>query len=141
MADNARAGLAQDRRAKTMVGVHMGQDQPFDRQIGAPPNRQIESLADRPRAAGVNHRHRLLADDETGVGDIAKIGRRLHGDLALVDENAGGDLADRDAESRSVGVTPDTTPALGRHRARPPARQRRRHRRLTGRQGGRVDRY
>ena len=46
-------------------------------------------------AAGVDHRDRVLADDESDIGDVAVVLARHQRGLALMHEYAWGDLADR----------------------------------------------
>ena len=113
MGDDRRARLAEDLGAEDVVGVHVRQDEPADRQRRPLADRRVECLADRARPTGVDHRHRLLADDEADVGD----GRRgSRGRPA----RAGPGARTRPGRSRTTGAG-RSRPRCGAQRA--PARR------------------
>jgi hypothetical protein len=75
--------------------MHVGVDHIADRQGGHRTDRPAQPLAFDGAAAGIDHRHRRLADDEADIGDAAFVLRRRLGLLALMDVDAGRHLLHR----------------------------------------------
>ena len=113
MADERRLVLQERAGAEHMVRMRMAHHHVADRQRCALLDRGAQGGAVGEAAARVEHQHRLLADDEAGIGDgVGVAGRRLlvH---AAAHMDAGRDLAQRErrrgaraAERQAAGAHP-----------------------------------
>ena len=114
MADDLGAAIGEGGRAHDVVGMDMGEDEVADRQR----RRRFDGLPQQPAmrqaAARVDHRDRIAADDEAGIGQRVEIVRRGVLIEARQDEDAGSDLGGssrRDAAAPSrAAATPSITP-------------------------------
>ena len=77
-----------------VVGVHVRVDDVLYGQLRAGADGCEQRLADARAAAGVDDGDPIAADDEAGVGGVARIARREDLVAPLVNENAGNDLVD-----------------------------------------------
>jgi len=81
--------------AEHMVGMAMGVDDVADRLGCASPHRRQQRLALTEAAAGVDHGHRILADDKADIGDVAFVLAGHEGGGPGVHEDSRCDFAHR----------------------------------------------
>ena len=75
MADELGMVVTECGGAEDMVGMDMGHDHIADRQPSPGADRGPEHDPLMIAAAGVDHRHRVISDDEPDIGDFAVICR------------------------------------------------------------------
>ena len=76
MADDLGAAIGEGGGAHDVVGMDMGEDEVADRQRRRGFDRLPQQPAMRQAAARVDHRDRITADDEAGIGQGIEIFRR-----------------------------------------------------------------
>ena len=89
VADEAGSLCGEGRIAEDMVGMAVGVDDVADRLGCAGPHRRQQRLALTEAAAGVDHGHRILADDKADIGDVAFVLAGHEGGGPGVHENSG----------------------------------------------------
>ena len=80
------------RVAKYVIGMNMRIDDIANRLRRHVADRGKQARAFAHAAAGINHRHRIVADDEADIGGVTLIGLTHHVDIADVNVDAGCDL-------------------------------------------------
>src|SRR5262249_3388554 len=80
--------------AKDMIGMAMRADDVSDRLVGAGADRRQQPPSLTHTAAGVDHRDRLVTDDEADIGDRAVVLARHQRSLTLMHEQAWSHFAD-----------------------------------------------
>src|SRR5262245_9653715 len=80
--------------AKDMIGMAMRVDDVSDRLVRAGADRRKQLAALTHTAAGVDHRDRLVTDDEADIGDRAVVLASHQRSLALMHEQTGSHFAD-----------------------------------------------
>ena len=93
MSDEGRAGLDEGAIAESMIGMGVGVDDVANELLRLFAQRREEGAAFDQAAARVDHRDRVVADDRSEIGDVARIFPGHEGSFALMGVNAGGDFA------------------------------------------------
>ena len=76
MPDKIGMVVAEGRGTEDVVGMDVGQDHISDRPIGERPDRGAQLATLSSAAARIDHRHRVVSENEADIGDRIVIRRR-----------------------------------------------------------------
>ena len=95
MANEIGMVVAENRSTEDVVGMDVGQDHISDRPIGERPDRGAQLATLSSAAARIDHRHRVVSENEADVGDRIVIRRRGPFMRSVVHKDPGGNFDDR----------------------------------------------
>ena len=79
---------------QNVIGMHMGEDQPLDRQLRLLADGQIQLFSDPSGGTRINHGNAVLTDNEPGIGDVGHPVMAQFSDMAEMHKRPGRKLFD-----------------------------------------------